>query len=770
LTLFTLTIFLGSFLLFLVQPMFARLVLPLLGGSPAVWNTALVFYQALLLAGYWYAHAATRRLGVRRQALLHLAIMTLPLLVLPPALPAGSRPPGGSTPIPWLLGVLAVSVGPSFFVVSAGGPLLQRWFAATRHQAAADPYFLYAASNAGSMIALLAYPTLVEPHLALGAQARLWTVGYGALVLMSAACAALVWRSRGSDAGVPAAAPVAQPGDAPTPRRRAWWVLLAFVPSSLMVSVTHYLSTDIAAMPLLWVIPLALYLLTFILVFARRPPIPAWVPARAMPLLVLPLVVALASHGTDPIAVVIPLHLAAFFMAAMVCHGRLAADRPAPAYLTEFYLWISVGGALGGAFNALVAPLAFSSIAEYPIVLALACLMLPRSNAKPSPEATPAAAVPRAARRARLFDVLLPVVVTALSLVLVLVLQARRVEPGPAAAALMFGLPVIAAFSFARRPLRFALAVGGILWAGTFYQGAFGQLLHAERSFFGVHRVTLDATGRYRQLVHGGTLHGMQSLDPARRGEALTYYYRTGPLGQVFESFDRARGRRIALVGLGAGSVLSYARPGDDWTVYEIDPVVERIARDPRFFTFVRDSPAPVDVVLGDGRLSLGSAADGSYDLLIVDAFSSDSVPIHLLTREALQLYLSKLRRDGVLVFHISNRYFDLEPVLGNLGLEAQVSCLVRTDTTVADAEVALGKTGSAFALMTRSLELVSRLAKDRWLPARPRSDLRIWTDEYASALSVMRWRSGFSESAVATFGAVSRVKEPFDGAAGEPR
>jgi len=740
LTIFSLSIFLSAFLLFLVQPMFARLVLPLLGGSPAVWNTALMFYQAVLLAGYAYAHVSTRWLGVRRQAVLHLMIMLLPLFVLPVALPRGWQPPGEANPVPWLLSLLTVSVSLPFFVVSSGGPLLQRWFAATGHEAAVDPYFLYAASNAGSMLALLAYPAIVEPWLRLDQQSRVWTAGYGLLVVMSAACAALLWRAQNQSAGNRFAEPA---GESLPARRRARWVLLAFVPSSLMVSVTHYLSTDIAAMPLLWVIPLAIYLLTFILVFARKPPLRGEAVARAMPLVLLPLVVAMASHGTDPIAFVVPLHLIAFFLVAMVCHGRLAQDRPGAASLTEFYLWISAGGALGGAFNALVAPLVFSSVAEYPIVLTLSCLLLPWSKTEPWKS------------RARLLDFVLPSGVALVSLSLVIGLQALGMEPGPVTASLMFGLPVLVSFSFSRRPLRFALAVGAILWAGTFYLGGFGRVLYAKRSFFGVHRVTLDPSGRYRQLVHGGTLHGMQSVDPVRRREALTYYYRSSPLGQVFEAFSRTANRNVALVGLGAGEIVSYARPGDHWTAYEIDPTVERIARDPRFFTFLQDSPVEVKVVLGDGRLSLASVPDESYDIMVIDAFSSDSVPIHLTTREALQLYLAKLTPRGVLVFHISNRYFDLEPVLGNLARDAGVPCVARTDTTLTDEELLLGKTGSICALVARSPAAVAALALDRWTPVRVRPDLGIWTDAYASALTVLRWRSGFGENAVGRFGAV---------------
>ncbi len=365
------TIFLTASLLFVVQPMFARMVLPLLGGSPAVWNTCLVFYQAALLAGYLYSHATTSWLGVRRQAALHVGLVLLPLLLLPIGIPSGWTPPAAASPIPWLLALLAVAVGLPFFVVSTTSPLLQKWFAGTGHPSAGDPYFLYAASNLGSMLGLLGYPVLLEPRLRLAEQSRLWSGGYLLLLVFTLACAVLLWRSP-----VPALAdPSRERLTGLAARRRLRWVLLALVPSSLMLSVTTFISADVEAIPLLWVIPLAIYLLTFVLVFARRPLVPHALVVRVLPIALLALVVVLVKRANQPLLLIMGLHLGAFFVAAMVCHGELARDRPPPAHLTEFYLWLSVGGVLGGVFNALVAPLVFDSVAEYPLTVVLACLL-----------------------------------------------------------------------------------------------------------------------------------------------------------------------------------------------------------------------------------------------------------------------------------------------------------------------------------------------------------------------------------------------------------
>ncbi len=743
LILFGLAICAGAALLFLVQPLFARLALPLLGGAPAVWNTAMVFYQAALLAGYAYAHLATRWLGPRRQALVHLAVLAVAALALPIAVPAGWTPPAGSSPVPWLLALLAVAVGLPFFAVAATSPLLQAWFATTGHPAARNPYVLYTASNLGSVLALLGYPAVVEPTLRLAAQSRLWSLGYAGLVALVAACAVGVWRATGAGsrgaagppaigARLPAAAPRTEAGvPAPPPpgrARRARWVLLAAVPSSLMLSVTTYLGTDIAAIPLLWVVPLALYLLTFILVFGRRRRVPHRFWVEALPLALLPAVLVLVARANEPLAMVLLAHLLAFFVAAMVCHGELAADRPDPSHLTGFYLWLALGGVLGGAFTALAAPVVFTGIVEYPLVL-VAVTLLP--------------ARPRAAwegRGRRELDIVLPLMMGGTLLAVIRGLEGSCLGPGAIGPAV--GTLTLGCVFFARRPLRFSLALAVLLVAGSAYRGAEGQLLHAERSFFGVSRVSRDPDGQYHLLMHGTTLHGMQALEPARRREPLTYYHASGPVGDVFAALDRLAERRaVAVVGLGAGSLACYGRPGARWTFYEIDPAVLRIASDPRHFSFLHDCPPRVFVRLGDARLVLAGAPDAAYDLIVLDAYSSDAPPLHLITLEAVRLYLSKLAPGGVLLFNVSNRHLRLAPVLGALARAAGLVARARDDAAVGPAERARGKTESHWIVMARRVEDLGALATDpRWSSVAP-ADGAPWTDDFASLLTAFRWR-----------------------------
>ncbi len=725
--LFAVTIFVGSALLFLIQPMFARMVLPLLGGSPSVWNTAMVFYQAVLLAGYAYAHWSTAWLGARRQAASHLLILAVPVAVLPVSIASGWTPPTDTNPLPALLAVMVTSVGLPFFAAATMGPTLQTWFAASGHPRARDPYFLYSSSNLGSMIALLAYPLLVEPNLSLGQQARWWTWGYAGFVVLAAACATAVWKA--SPANTVMAEPSLAPAGAPSLslRRRLRWVALAFVPSSLMLGVTTYLSSEIAVVPLLWVVPLAIYLFTFVVAF--RPGADRQLPAlgRAFAILVVTLVVALNMQATQPLGWLMLLHLAVFALAGILCHGRLARDRPPPSQLTAFYLWIALGGVLGGCFNALLAPVIFNGIAEYPIALVLAAWLATAIGPVDSP------------RRARLLDWLIPLGLGAVAAGLAIAARSVDIQSVKAISGLVFGLPALGCFFLSRRPLRFALGTAALLLAANAYRGERGEILYTERSFFGLHRVNTDPVRKVHYLVHGKTLHGTQSQDPARRTEALAYYYRTGPAGQILSTLAAQPTKSVGVVGLGAGSLATYAQPGQPWTFFEIDPVVAKLARDDRYFTFLRDSPGRPSVVLGDARLSLQREPDGRFDLLLVDAFSSDAIPAHLVTREAIALYRKKLSARGVMAFHISNLHLDLEPVLAALARDAGLVCRVRDDTNISDAETALGKNASVWLVLAAAPSDLGGLEADRhWLPARDTGH-PVWTDDYSSLWRIFR-------------------------------
>ncbi len=725
------TIFTSAALLFLIQPMFARMVLPLLGGAPAVWNTAMVFYQAVLLLGYAYAHFVSSRLGVRHHALLHGLVLLVPLCVLPFAIPAGWVPPTQGNPSFWLLMLMAFAVGLPFFAVSTTSPVIQKWFASSGHRHAKDPYFLYAASNLGSMLALLGYPLVVEPMFTLDQQSRGWMWGYWSFVVLAFGC--ILWVVKRSPPGLfpeNTVVPISGIGEVastkPTAVRRLRWVLLSFVPTSLLLSVTNYLSSEVAVIPLLWIIPLALYLLTFILVFSRCEILPRRLWSRGLPIVLVPLIMVFNLRLAQPMGWLMLLHLVAFFIAAMLCHSELAADRPEVDHLTEFYLWLSVGGVLGGIFNALVAPMIFNSLAEYPLMLVVAYLV---GNSV------------RLAER-KLGDWLWPLLLGLVTFGAVLAERSNRITEGFVVTGLMFGIPSLICFFFSRRPLRFALGMGALFLAGSFYQGERGHVLHAERSFFGVHRVTLDPTGRYHLLAHGATVHGVQSLDLGRRHESLAYYHSSGPGAEVLALYAQDAKKRIGLIGLGVGSLASFAQPGQSWTYFEIDPVVLKLARDPRYFSFLSDSPADMRVVLGDARLSLTTESDGKFDVFVVDAFSSDAIPVHLVTREALALYLRKLAPGGIIAFHISNLHLDLEPVFASLARDAQLVAMTRDDTVITQSEVAMGKYPSIWLVMARSsLDLKQLTQESGWRMSRENLGQRVWTDDYSNLLGAFRWQ-----------------------------
>ena len=729
LILFVATIFLSAALLFVVEPMFARMVLPLLGGSPAVWNTALVFYQATLLLGYLYAHALTR-LTPRRQAMFHSVVLLLPALTLPIAVARHGLPLGGESPIPWLLALLASAVGIPFFVVSTGGSMLQRWFARTGHGGARDPYFLYAASNLGSLLGLLAYPFLIEPNLPLALQSYAWTMGYIVLAGLTLACAwtALRPASFAADRPDPAAAEGAKPAPDLPWSRTLRWVLWAFVPSSLLLGVTTHLTSDVGSFPLLWVVPLALYLATFTVAFGRPSLMPRPLLLRALGMVAVLVTVTLATRANEPFALLLALDFLLLTIVGLLFHGLLAEDRPDPAHLTAFYLWIAFGGVLGGVFNALIAPVIFTSVLEFPIVLVLAVMIAPPILAH-ADDARP---------RFGALDLALPVLAGLLTLGAVLLVKRFGLLDSRLVVFITFAWPALLVFSFSRRPLRFGLGIAALLIAAQAFTVGGGRMLHEERSFFGVHRVLATEGGKHL-LTHGSTFHGLQWIDPARRREPLAYYHRQGPFGQLF-TWRRADPRplRVGLVGLGAGTLLAYAQPGDVWTAYEIDPVVDRLARDTRYFTYIADAPVRLRTVLGDGRLSLAADSSARYDVLVLDAYSSDAIPVHLLTREAIALYVRRLAPGGVMVFNLSNRHLNLQPVVAALALDQRLACRVRNDFDFPPAQFSEGRFPTRIAVMARSQADLGDLGRDpRWTEPALRPDLRLWTDDYSSVLPI---------------------------------
>lgn len=727
LPLFMATIFLSSLLVFSVQPMFAKMVLPLLGGAPGVWNTAMLFFQMVLLAGYIYAHLTTRLLGMKGQACLHVIVMTIVFLFLPISIAAGWTPPVDAAPVPWLIGLFAVSVGLPFFAVATNAPLLQRWFSHTGHSAATDPYFLYGASNLGSILALLSYPIFFEPLLNSHAQSTAWAWAYALLIGLIVACVITLWRRGSPHIHLKPSASLPLVGQSPTLSRRLHWLVLAFVPSSLLLGVTMHITTDVASVPLLWVLPLTLYLLTFVLVFSRRPLISHPWMVLAQPFFLIP--IGVQRFGGVLLNIVLP--MAVFFVTTMVCHGELVKHRPAASHLTEFYLWMSLGGMLGGVFNVIVAPELFNSVLEYPLMLILACFL------RPCLEEDTVFFKPR--------DIIFPV------LLLTIVGIPVYLGPPPTdwgmAGILIFCLALgLGTFSFRHRPLQFGLGVA-IIFLLTFILGNQDQILTRERSFFGVNTVQRTPTGDFNLLIHGTTVHGAQYTDPTQWRTPLTYYHQDGPLGQLFSILEgETIYRNIAAIGLGTGTLACYRQPYQHWTYYEIDPSVVRLAQDTRYFHYLSECGGDTHIVLGDGRLSLATAPDGHYDMLIIDAFSSDAIPMHLITREAMALYVRKLSDHGILLFHISNANLELSGVMANLVEDAQLVGWIQRNS-VNEKESASYHWKSDWVVISRhSTALAALHADSRWTRLKPNRSFSVWTDDYSNILSVLKITSAWSQ------------------------
>jgi hypothetical protein len=726
---FVLTICAGSFLLFLVQPMIARMALPRLGGSPAVWNSAMLVYQALLLGGYAYAHWLGR-FPARRQAVIHLALFLLAAIFLPIGL-AGWQPPADMEPALWVLWLLGASIGPLFFVVAAQAPLLQRWYGETGE---GDPYPLYSASNLGSFAGLIAYPLLVEPLMTLHAQSILWSVCYAVLFFLVYASArrlpaAPIVREQARDAAVPA----------PNARTMLLWTVLAAVPSGLMLATSLYLTTDIVAMPMLWVLPLGLYLLSFSLAFATRRTGAETCVLIAPLVLLIGACIAFTGGVYFPMFIAIGI-LAVLFVTATALHARLYDLRPAPEHLTRFYLVMSVGGMVGGLFCALIAPLIFDWTYEYPLLLFAASLLLPGRE--------PFLRLPRLLwddPRRRMW-------LAAAMLLLGLLLSAA----GGGLLGPQWNAPPLKSICFVTIIAMGVLAMGHrALSAGLLLylmlclsgweklsQSASGML---TRSYFGVYGVA-NRSPTQRVLFHGTTMHGIQDRAPGRERNPTSYYAPGSGVGLALRAAPALFGphARVDIVGLGAGTLACYTQPGQSWRFYEIDPAMAAIARDPAHFTFLSLCQPHADIVIGDARMTLARQPAGGADILVIDAFSSDSIPMHLLTREALRIYARRLATDGLLLIHISNRYLDLRPVLAaDAKAEGWHAMLRHYKPSVREA----GRlhAASIWVALSRDPAQLARLkARSRpapWQTLEGRPGFAPWTDDHASILPILKIR-----------------------------
>lgn len=719
---YTAAIFVSAALLFAVQPLFAKMVLPKLGGTPAVWSVAMVFFQAMLLAGYAYAHALTRLVPGRISVAVHLVVMVVAVFALPLGIAAGwGRPPAAGQEF-WLLGLFAASIGLPFFALSANGPLLQAWFARTGHPQAKDPYFLYAASNVGSFLALLAYPFAIEPFTRLPQQTMGWTVGFYALILLIALCGVFLLRSRDAlpDIATDDAAP-------PTFRDALIWIALAAVPSALLIAITAHISTDVAAAPFLWVVPLALYLATFVIAFQSRPILPHRFVTFIAPLAVIMLVVSLALGAADQIVVLIALNLVGFFVLALMCHGELARRRPPARYLTSFYLYLSLGGVIGGIFAGLIAQHLFSWVAEYPLLIILAALC------------RPGLAWPRSK-----LEIATWVLIIAGAAFALFASYVWRYEFTESAFNLWVAALLVLAFGFSHYVLTFA----GLIAASLVFVVLFGADAGKRdfvRSFFGVHKVMESDAGQFRILKHGTIEHGAQRIrhpdgrPVTGRPTPITYYHDLSPMAQGLVAAREKRGGpiNVAVVGLGTGTLACQMKPGDQLTYYEIDPTVVQIAKDTRRFTFLSECAPDAKIVIGDARLTLADSPDGQYDILIIDAFSSDAIPTHLLTKEAMAIFKDKIKPDGMILMHISNKHMTLAPVVAGVA-EANdlVSRAGDSDEGYDDENHIFG---SLVVAVARRDEDFGSLAKnEKWVEQEADEDQWVWTDDYSNVIGAI--------------------------------
>jgi hypothetical protein len=737
LVVYTAAIFVSALLLFSVQPLFTKMVLPRLGGSPAVWSVAMVFFQALLLAGYAYAHFLTQLRSRVLPVAIHLLLLGFALLSLPLSIAGHWGDPPNSGYALWLLGLFAASIGLPFFALAANNPLLQAWFVRTGHPAGPDPYFLYASSNIGSFLALLSYPLLIEPIFSLRMQNLIWTGGYGVLIALIAGCGVLLLRSPVTVASLLST----DVSDAPAPRwpLRLRWIFLAAVPSGLLIAVTAHISTDVAAAPLLWVLPLSLYLLTWVLVFQSRPLLPHKWMLALQPLAIAGVVVLLAFGGEQNLALTLGGHQLCFFVIAMACHGELARTRPAAKYLTGFYVALSFGGMVGGLFAGLIAPYTFSWVAEYPILLATAALCRPAANER-LPKIT------------RWYWILLAVIAAALLVPagmtgkVTTYLEDHRVWVAGAVGVLA---ALLALLLNGGRWKLFATAALALVLIRA-YPADDGRV-ETVRSFFGVHKIVVTSDGHYHVLMHGTTIHGAQkylNADGSKvtgRPEPITYYHKDGGIGRAITAIRERKGAplKVAVIGVGAGTLTCAARPGEDWTYFEIDQTMVDTASDPKYFSYIKSCAPDFKPVIGDARLTFAKEPDGVYDLIIVDAYSSDAIPIHLATEEAMAIYKAKLAPQGAVVMHVSNRHLELESVVVGIADANDLKSWVYNEDSGRDDEYIFS---TDVVISAREDADVGKLAtSDKWTETDPTEGERVWTDDYSNILGAVyrRLRDG---------------------------
>lgn len=729
---FSFALFHSAFLVFIVQPMFTKLVLPKLGGAPAVWSVGMVVFQGLLLAGYFYAHLLTRYTTLRTSILVHLGVVSIATFALPIGLAEGFGNPPQEGQGVWLLGFYLASIGVPFFALAGNGPLLQAWFSKSGNPSAGNPYFLYNASNAGSFIALLAYPIMIEPLLSLSLQSIFWSFGFFSLIGIIAISGAMVWQHNATLSEVTTVKALEY-----SYKIRFFWILLSFVPSALMIAITAHISTDVASAPFLWVIPLALFLLSFIFAFKENPIFNIASLEQRVAIYALPLAIIYA-FTSFAVYVLVLLNIMFFFIAATACHQRLYAMRPAPQHLTEFYLYMSLGGVLGGVFAALIAPSAFNTVLEYPVLIVFAVLLATTMNSN---------------KKSDVLKTLIPILIFGIFFITVIHYTvfykfiASKLDYTIRTINLA-GLCLLAlcAIGFVKKKHALAAFIPVIFIYSAVFKNDEG-VKRSERSFFGVHKIAFAEDGMFRVLYHGTTIHGAMQVKTATgepitgRPMPLTYYNPNGPIAQSLYSVpSKSEGRQLGVVGLGTGAHSCNGQPSDQWTFFEIDPLVVKIARQPEYFRFLSECAPGAKINIGDARITLLEQTKRSFDYLLIDAFSSDAIPMHLLTSEAVKLYISVLNEGGVLALHISNRHLELASVVAALAAEAGVPARIKHDQKP-DEVPDIVHASSTVVVLTRSSTALSHLdATPGWTGLEP-SGTQPWKDDFSNIVSAL-WRN----------------------------
>ncbi|MCO6432111.1 MAG: fused MFS/spermidine synthase [Deltaproteobacteria bacterium] len=716
--LFSLTLAFSASLLFAVQPMIGKAILPALGGTPATWTVCLLFFQALLLAAYLYAHLLDN-LRLSRQVAIHIIVICAAFL-FPLSVLNFPAPGPGASPQLWLLSRLLWNAGCAYFVLAATAPLIQAWFSRTQHGRSSDPYFLYASSNAGSLAGLLAYPLIIEPLLELQAQESLWRSAFTfCAVLLTATGIYSVWRGAGNPIACSSEA-----GPPPPVSQKLLWCLLAFIPSSLLLGITTHITTNVSPVPLFWVVPLALYLITFIISFSSLQPLLITGLSRYFPIVLLGYAPLIYISGSSEL-LLIAMQLIFFFVVCLYCHCALVSKRPAAEYLTSFYLWMSFGGMLGGVFNALVAPNIFAGTPEYALMLAAAAVVWGCLYSQ--------------GRSSITLHVIL-ICLAAVSGVAAAELFVERINPEYSLELFaVYGAPALIIFGLRRRPAVFSAMFCLLLIYLNYHHRAPGQTLVRARNFFGSKEVRYDSGNNTHKLIHGTIVHGIQSREPSLRSLPMSYYHPDGPLGDIFK-VSKLDAWQVAVIGLGTGAMAAYARPQDSFKFFEIDPLVISLAEDERYFTFLAEAEGKVSVEEGDGRLLVAKERTGSFDIIILDPFTSGAIPAHLITLESISTYFEKLKPNGLVVFNVSNNFVSLDRLLLSTSRELNVVAITRMDLGVPKERAATGRYPSHYVVLTKNEEIAQKLRSDYgWHEIAEGAKLRPWRDHYSNIISIIR-------------------------------